>query len=294
MSKLGLVTVLYKSDEVLEDFFKSVSLQDFADYHLYLIDNSPSAQTDNLINDLIKRYPIEHYSHVKNSQNEGVAKGNNQGIELALKQGAENVILLNNDITFSQPHLFKTMVDVANKQKESLIIPKIFYHGSRVIWMAGGKLLKYKGYTIHIGENKEDPPECNQSAYFDYAPTCFMLINRVVFNDIGIMDEDYFVYFDDTDFIYRAVSKNYKVYYLPELEVTHKVSNSTGGNETLFSIYYVNRNRLLFIRKNLKNSVKIIALTYSLITRLIKLARFNNNQRQRLIKAIRDGLTMSV
>ncbi len=117
MAKVGLVTVLYKSDNVLDDFFKSLSIQSFSNYHLYLIDNSPSHQTDNLIAQLIKKYPIKGYTHIKNIENYGVAKGNNQGIELSLQNNADFVILLNNDIDFTQSFLLDEMVNCAVKKK---------------------------------------------------------------------------------------------------------------------------------------------------------------------------------
>src|SRR3569832_461087 len=100
MALLGLVTVLYNSNNVLEDFFRSLSIQTFKDYHLYIIDNSPSEATDEIISSLLKKYTVPGYSHVKNAGNYGVAKGNNQGINLALEAGSEYIILLNNDIEF--------------------------------------------------------------------------------------------------------------------------------------------------------------------------------------------------
>src|ERR1700744_1410575 len=119
MGKLGLVTVLYKCDDVLEGFFKSLSLQDFRDYHLYLIDNSPSLHTDLLVSNLINEYPITAYTHIKNDQNVGVARGNNQGIELSLIENSEYVLLLNNDIEFYQPFLIGEMIKYARDKDEN-------------------------------------------------------------------------------------------------------------------------------------------------------------------------------
>ena len=100
MATLGLVTVLYNSDGVLEEFFRSLSIQTYTDYHLYLIDNSPSPATDEMVKRFAEKYKIPAHTHFKNDGNYGVAKGNNQGIKLALEAGADFVILLNNDIEF--------------------------------------------------------------------------------------------------------------------------------------------------------------------------------------------------
>jgi GT2 family glycosyltransferase len=292
MPKIGLVTVLYNSEDVLEGFFKSLSEQTFKDYHLYIVDNKVTEETNNLITSLLSKYPVIEYTHVKNSANLGVAKGNNQGIELSLKNGADYVLLLNNDVEFYTPDLIKEMVDYAEKG-EDIIVPKILYFDTRRIWMAGGKLLKTRGYTIHIGDGEKNSPKYATNKYFDYAPTCFMLISKKVFEKVGLMDERYFVYFDDTDFIYRANNLGYKVYYIGNVEVLHKVSNSTGGNETLFSIYYHNRNRMLFIRKNFKGLNKILPLLYFFSTRIFKLLIYNKQQRNKLISGFKDGLKLA-
>lgn len=294
MGKLGLVTVLYKSDDVLEGFFKSLSLQEFTDYHLYLIDNSPCSTTESLVSSLVNKYPITGYTHIKNDQNIGVANGNNQGIERSLNDNCEYVLLLNNDIEFYQPFLIGEMIKYAEDKNEEIIIPKIFYFGTRTIWMAGGKTNTLKAISSHIGLDKEDCPEYNAAAYFDYAPTCFMLISRKTFNAAGMMDGNYFVYYDDTDFIFRAVNKGFRIYYLPNLEVFHKVSSSTGGKESLFAIYYLNRNRVYFIRKNLSFPTKHIALVYTILTRVLRYFKYKSDQRKQLMRGVRDGFDINV
>ena len=108
------------------------------------------------------------------------------------------------------------------------------------------------------------------------------------------MDENYFVYYDDTDFIYRAVKAGYKIFYMPTLEVMHKVSTSTGGAESLFTIYYTNRNRIYFLRKNFKGFNKLVPLTFTLVTRLMKSLVYNKKQSLSMWKAILAGFKMKV
>jgi GT2 family glycosyltransferase len=289
MSKIGLVTVLYKSDDVLTDFFKSLSNQTYKDYHLYLINNSPSDFSDKLIENLVEEYPVSAYTYIKNTDNFGVAKGNNQGIEMALADNADYVLLLNNDIEFTQTYLLEQIVHYSIQNGEHLVIPKIFYHGTRRIWMAGGKLLKNKGITKHFGIGKLDEPKYNIKGYFEYAPTCFMLISKTVFEKIGLMDEKYFVYYDDTDFIYRAIKDGFKIFYVPELEVFHKVSYITGGGKSLFGIYYGNRNRIYFISKNFQGINYLISMLYTTFTFVIKLLIYKKEHRKFLIKGTKEG-----
>ncbi|MBL7864398.1 MAG: glycosyltransferase family 2 protein [Cyclobacteriaceae bacterium] len=294
MHTIALVTVLYKSEKVLEGFFRSLSLQSFQDYHLFLIDNSPSPACTALIHDFSLRYPISGFTHVENKENVGVAAGNNQGIKRSMEMGFTHSLLLNNDIEFHQPHLLQAMYDHAIQHHEMMIIPKIFYFDSRKIWMAGGWIRSQRGIVYHVGDGKEDGPEFNQPRYFTYAPTCFMLINNQVFQSVGLMDEKYFVYYDDTDFVYRASLRDYRILYLPTLQVLHKVSSSTGGGESTVSIYFNTRNRIYFLRKNFGVIKRITPMVYTLVTRLIRYFLYNREQRRKLMEGIRDGFAMKV
>lgn len=289
MKKIGLVTVLFNSDDVLEGFIKSISLQTFKNYVLYIIDNSPSIESTKLLNDLLVKYKIESFKYLVNENNVGVAKANNQGIQLSIADDTSHTLLLNNDIEFYDVNLFEAIVERAIQENEKLVIPKILFFDTKKIWMAGGSFVFYKGITNHEGEGEDDGNKFNREAYFDYAPTCFMLIDNVIFDKIGLMDEKYFVYFDDTDFLYRAYVKGFKVKYLPKLEILHKVSSSTGGSESLFSIYYGNRNRLYFIRKNFKGFQYLLAMFVTLTSRIWKYLKYDKNEKKKLRIAILDG-----
>lgn len=289
MKETGLVTVLFKSDNVLDGFIKSLSIQNYKDYHLFIIDNSPSLETDQLLKELSIKYVFSQFTHIKNENNEGVAKGNNQGIQLSLEAETKYTLLLNNDIEFEDPSLLTNLLE--QSKNENLVIPKILYYDTRKIWVAGGKFILYKGIIEHFGDGAESS-EYNEEIYCSYSPTCFMLIKNDVFKKIGIMDEKYFVYYDDTDFIYRAYVEGYQIKYLPNLVVLHKVSSSTGGNDSPFSIYYSNRNRIYFIKKNFKGFNYVLAMFITLITRIWKYYKYSKNEKQKLYGAIVDGLKM--
>lgn len=293
MAKIGLVTVLFNSNEVLEGFIKSLSIQSFQDYHLYLIDNTPSDESDKYLNDLLEKYAIKNYSHIKNDSNVGVAKGNNQGIELSRKSGTTYTLLLNNDIEFEQADFLLQMYERAQRENEMMIIPKIYFWDNRKIWMAGGRFSTLRGITFHEGEGEDDSEKYCQDKYFDYAPTCFMLINNKLFDEIGVMDESYFVYFDDTDFIYRAYKKGYNILMMHSLHVLHKVSSSTGGSESPFTIYYGTRNRIYFIRKNFKGFNFLKALAFTISTRIIKHFEYDAVRKEKMWKGFSEGFKMN-
>lgn len=293
MAKIGLVTVLYNSDDVLEDFFKSIARQTCKDYVLYLVDNSVNEKSNSIIDQCLAEHLITAHEHIRNKENVGVAEGNNIGIRQALADGCSHILLLNNDIEIEQDFVFSQMLSRCINNGESIIVPKIYYYNSRKIWMAGGSMNKWRALGIHEGYNLADGPKYNVAKHITYAPTCFMLIDSIVFEKVGLMDEKYFAYYDDTDFVYRALQYGFRMYYDPSLEILHKVSSSTGTDST-FYIYYSNRNKLYFIRKNFSGFLKYFAIGYTFFTRIFYYLRFNAEGRKRLVQGLKDGLRYPV
>ncbi len=287
--RIGLVTVLYKSDTVLGDFVKSLAAQTGKNFVLFCVDNSPNEASSTLLHQLMNDYQIV-YQHIKMEDNIGVAAGNNVGIRAAIENNCDYVLLLNNDIEFSQTHLFESLLRLAHTHKEKIFVPKILFYDTQKIWFGGGHFNSLRALGIHetglLYETKQ--------RHITYAPTCFMLIHKSVFEQIGIMDSNYFVYTDDTDFVYRATKQHLQLLYVPTLYLLHKVSSSTGGDNSTFYIYYSNRNKIYFIKKHYKGILKISSLGYFLFARILFYVKFNAPQRTALIKGIKDGFRMNV
>ncbi len=291
MARIGLVTVLYKCDEVLPDFFKSISIQTHTDYILYLVDNSASEATDLMISRCLADYPVTAYKHIKTGGNLGVAAGNNTGIKLSLADNCDHVLILNNDIEIEQAHMFSQLVSLADEKGEAMIVPKIYYYGENKLWMAGGYMDEWRALGVHYGMDKEDGPAYNVAKHCTYSPTCFMLVKKEVFEKNGIMDEKYFCYYDDTDFVLRATRLGYRIFYDPSLVLLHKVSSSVGTNSP-FYVYYSNRNKIYFIRKNFRGFRRWFALGYTLLSRVAFWLGFDKVRKQKLIQGLKDGFRM--
>lgn len=290
--QVGLVTVLFNSADVLPDFFESLKNQKFRDYWLFIIDNSLDDVSFLKSQELIAATGMQNVTLIKNEKNVGVAKANNQGIELSLNMGCNYVLLLNNDIEFNDADLLGNMLALAESRAEKIIVPKIYFHDSGLIWCAGGAIHKWRGSTQHRGEGESDAGQYDKAEYTDYAPTCFMLVHASVFAKIGVMDERYFVYYDDADFVLRCNQQNVRTYYWPGGKVWHKVSSSTGGDMTPFSIYYGSRNRVYFTKKNFPAHVALVSLSFFLLTRFLKFKLFEAKLRSKLISGISDGFKM--
>lgn len=295
MQNLALITVLFNSNEVLPDFFKSIGEQSYKNITLFLIDNSPSLKTRKIIESLSEQCNVKNIRHIENDENLGVAAANNIGIKLAIKNRCTDFIILNNDILFNDNNLFEKLLKLSDQKKLDMIAPKIYYHNSNRLWFAGGKYNKWKGGVKHFGDKQEDEGQYDKEGYISYAPTCFVYVKKEVFEKVGLMDEDYFVYSDDLDFMYRALRAGYNLYYLPNTNIYHKISVSTGGAYSSFSIYYMIRNRVFFIRKHFKFPVKQIAIFYTWLSLFILLLKSPQRHLWRkLNKGFFDGLKMPV
>lgn len=245
--KIGIVTVLYNSANVLPGFFDSLAKQTYRDFVLYAIENkSPDASLDT-VKALAKDAPFETII-IEAEDNGGVAKGNNLGIERAIADGCQLVLLANNDIEFGADTI-RLLLESMRANKCAMAVPKIFNYFTGKLWYAGGGY-GYKFPTYHAGIRECDAPKYNVAKTVDYAPTCFMLIESEVFAKAGIMDERYFAYFDDTDFIWRAVKHcGYSIWYEPKAVVMHKIGNASGSKPSPFGFYLDTRNSAYFMNK---------------------------------------------
>ena len=250
MEKIGVITITYNSKDVLRPFLNCVWQQTHTNLVLYVIDNASQDATRSILE-------MENDSRLKvinNSTNFGVAKANNQGIIKAIEADCDQVLIINNDVEF-EPTLIEKLLQVQAEKSCSLVTPKMMYFDNpNHIWYAGSSFIKKKGYLpLHTGMKQLDEGQYDRIIEVEYAPTCCLLAKKEVFHDIGLMDEKYFVYFDDTDFSYRVwKDRRHKMFYCPDVKFYHKVGSLTKSfnmvEEQIFRGDF-------FIQQNTKNHI---------------------------------------
>lgn len=291
--EIGIVTVLYNSESVLEDFFRTLNKQTYKNFILYLVDNNSTDMSVQRGKEYASKVDFE-CKWLLQEENLGVAEGNNIGIKAALADGCNYILLSNNDIVL-QDNTIEMLLDGMLSMNASMAVPKIYYwNDPKRIWMAGGGFLWLQFTTYHRGENELDSDLYDQQLEIEYAPTCFMLIEASLFSKIGFMNDLYFVYYDDTDFIWRAVKlQRYKLVYIPSARIQHKVSSCTGGSLSDFSIFYSKRNHLYFALKYCNGIHFIAFLIYRIIHFVLKdIFVYNRKQLILIIKAYTQGLKL--
>jgi len=161
-----------------------------------------------------------------------------------------------------------------NIKTKALYGGKIFFYNSvHDLWFNGGFINKKLGIAKHFNskKNRQQFKIINSNVFeTTFITFCFVLIPKIAFFEIGLLNEKYFMYVEDWDYCYKALEKGYKLYFIDDVIIYHKVGRSSGNSKSEFSVYYTMRNRILFIFENLSFFNKITAILYLIVSRFIK------------------------
>ncbi|MDF1497840.1 MAG: glycosyltransferase family 2 protein [Patescibacteria group bacterium] len=233
---------------------------DYKNYKIIVVDNNSQ---DGSVSEIKKKYFKTIV--IENENNLGFAGGNNIGIKYATENKADYILLLNNDTTVEKIFL-NELVKVGDSDKNiGLVGSKIyFYDEPNRIWFAGGKVNWLKNGGTHIGLDIIDNGQFDKKKEVDYLTGCCLLIKRELIEKIGALSEDYFLYYEDTDYSLRAQNAGYKCVYVPDSIIYHKISRSTKPGSSSY-IYYHTRNGLVMAKRTGSLLNKIILHPYCLI-----------------------------
>jgi len=231
---------------------------------------------------------------IKTNENLGYGGGNNVGIRYALKTGAEYVLLLNND-TVVNPDFLIFLVQIAEGDTRcSLMGAKIYYYSEpNRIWFAGGRYSWYKEGK-HIGYGKYDNGMNYQGVKSsDWITGCALLVPKEILQKIGLLDENFFLYGEDTDFSRRAIEAGFSCKVNLNTYLWHKVGSSTGlSSQSPLAYYYGTRNRLYYHHKHAQSSIdNALFFLLFLMVRLVRSFQWLLTGRADLIKATWRGVT---
>lgn len=193
----------------------------------------------------------KHITLIKNSENRGFPGGNNVGIKFALEFfDPDYILLLNNDTVVDENFLGELIKNGDSRDDVGILGPKIyFYDEPQTIWSAGCKISWKLSRGIQIGTNETDKGQYDEIKEVEYVSGSAFLIKTETIKRIGLMDEDYFLYFEESDWTLRANQEGFKSLYVPTSHIWHKVSRSGGGISNPIGLYYITRNRWIFMRK---------------------------------------------
>lgn len=262
--KVGIVILTYNSQSYIRNCLESIVKSSYSNFLCVIIDNNSSDQTIHIVK---KKFPKIHM--IKNEKNEGYAAGNNIGVRYLLDQKCDYILLLNPDTIISSS-LLRECVDVFTKKKSIGIVgPIITYaHEPDRIWFSGGYFNRLFCYTKHSRMNKKIlyPILNSQFSTLNFFSTDFitgacMMIRKEVFKKVGLLPEEYFMYWEDVDFCERVKKAGYKIMLLKKPLVRHAISAASGyiGSNVLspFQAYYYGRNPIIYIKNQVHGWQKI-------------------------------------
>jgi len=236
----------------------SLRRQDYPSLKVHVVDNGSAEDQAGAISRAFPEVDV-----IKEPTNLGFCGGNNVGIRRALDEGADYVLILNND-TIAPPNLISTLI----RESEALndvgaVSPLIVYHPDhQKVWYAGSF---WEGETAgfrHVlaGESISNLRE-QEAAKTEYACGCCLLVRASVLSRIGLMDERYFAYYDEADWCSRMKGAGLACYVVPRAHLYHKVSGSTPNAVVT---YLSARNRLLWMKDHLTGAERRRSLGYLL------------------------------
>ena len=248
-----IVILNWNGKEDTLECLASAKQLDYSNYEIVLVDNGSA---DGSADAISKQYP--DVTLLQTGENLGYAGGNNVGILWALEHGADYILLLNND-TIVSTDLLSAFINSANQLPSGSILgAKIyFYDNPDTLWFAGGRWRNESNSFEHIGHGQPDSIEFNHKIEVDYITGCALFADAATFKDVGLLYEDFFLTYEETDWCYRAKATGHKCIVIPEAKLWHKVSSSFGGADSPIVNYFMTRNKLLWAKKYLSFSIRM-------------------------------------
>jgi GT2 family glycosyltransferase len=238
-------------------------------FQIFIIDNG---STDDSVAQIQKSFP--DIEVIQTGQNLGYAGGNNVGIKEALTRGFDYIAIINNDIRLDPeaiPHLIKYLDNAVGDVVTSLIVE---FPSETIVWALGSQVNHRTGYVNRIGAGdiakkwQNTPPFC-----VDAVSGAMFIAKREVFEKVGLLDEKFFLYYEEIDWSLRVKLAGYTIQAVPSAIASHKVSATLGVTSPIID-YYMLRNHLYLISKHWTVPVRWLLLARIVLRNLLAILAF--------------------
>lgn len=278
MDHISIILVNYESPKLTKMCLKSLQelrAEDF-DYSIIVVDNASQEPLT-----LPASLKADNISVIRSESNLGFTGGNNLGITYAAEHyNPDYICLLNNDTTVDPDFLTELYQCLESKETGGMVSPKIYfapgyeYHSEayskaelgQVIWYGGGSIDWSNLIAFHQGVDELDRGHLDLTHPIDFCTGCCTLISREVLETSGLLDDKFFLYYEDADLSIRARKKGFNVLYCAQAKVWHHNGGSSGGAGSPLHVYYQTRNRVFLSLRHGNWRVKLTTLRYILRT----------------------------
>ncbi|MDS0261341.1 glycosyltransferase family 2 protein [Haloarcula sp. S1CR25-12] len=282
--KVGVVVLTWENYDEASDCLASLEGVSYPNMEVFVVDNGSE---DGSVERLEREF--EWCTFVKHDENVGVTRGNNAGIEAALDDGSEYVLLLNDD-TIVTAGFLTPLVLTAERNPDTAVVGGVNYRASTgEIHNAGASFSTLLGgQTFLTDERKHDEPYP-----VDYVPTCLALLDAEFVADNEVLCEEYFLGMEDVDLARQAREAGRDVLVTPDSEIFHRLGATS--SKSPFAVYHRTRNRYQFAKRHLEGHERRVFLGAFLLWRVTSclqwLADSDREKLRAVVKGIADART---
>lgn len=251
---VSIIIVNWNSKEDLRECLESFPKVKYPNHEIILVDNGSRDDSVEFVKNNFPKIRI-----VRSNKNLGFAGGNNLGFE---KSKGKYVLFLNNDTIIVEDFLTPLINFMEEREDVGIVQPKILFHRPNLplhhkINSVGSFLLK-SGFLYHQDYGMADKKYSYPYEIFSAYGACFLARKKII-DEVGLFDERYFAYFEETDLCHRVLLNGWKIMVLPDIFIYHKGAKTAEKLPTAFIQYHSFKNRIFTYLKNLdnKNLIKI-------------------------------------
>jgi GT2 family glycosyltransferase len=240
---VSIVILNYNKTMLTRELLISLRRITYPEVEIILVDN---ASNDRSFLQLGDEFP--EINIICSKENRGYAGGNNLGIKAA---SGSLILLLNNDVEVARGFL-EPMVNIfLSNSKAGMVSPKIVYYerGEAIQYAGSDGINPWTGRGRKNGYREIDNGQYNYVKSTALVHGACLLVSSKLIEEVGMLDESYFIYYEEHDWAERAKHKGYELFYAGTAKIYHKES-MTMVKDSPFHSYYMSRNRLLFLRRN--------------------------------------------
>ncbi|MBV6643239.1 MAG: glycosyltransferase family 2 protein [Cyclobacteriaceae bacterium] len=240
---ISIIALNYNQKEVTCEFLQSLHSLEYPNFEVIVVDNN---STVNPAKDF--KSAFSEVKVILSDKNLGFTGGNNLGIENAK---GDYYFIVNNDTEVTPDLLDKLLEPFFADDRIAMVSPKIkFYEQPNIIQYAGFHLINpLTGQNGAVGSKEVDNGQHDTPGFTNYAHGAAMLVSKKAVDKVGVLPDQFFIYYEELDWSSQMTRAGYKIYYQASATIYHKES-ITMGKESSIKAYYHTRNRILFMRRN--------------------------------------------
>jgi GT2 family glycosyltransferase len=260
---VSIITINYNQLQLTCELLDSLRKLTYPEVEVIVVDNHSKENPANVIGE---RYP--EVKLILSSENLGFAGGNNLGIRASR---GKYLLFLNNDTEVDPGFLEPLVALFESNPRAGAASSKILYFnsGETIQYAGSSRIDPFTGRSKRIGYMEKDQGQHNRLQETDLAHGAAMMVPRKVIEEVGMMPDFFFLYYEEVDWCESIKKAGYKIYFVPDSKVYHKESMSIGKGSTL-KTYYMTRNRLLYMRRNTAGFRKLTWILFFLLFSLPK------------------------